>query len=214
MKYYCISIKENHKERSLCREIFKNISMPVDFHIVNKSEYRGCFGCFESHIDVLKRGIKYLEKNPDELQFIMVMEDDVYFESKIDINLLEFLSNRKEKWCCCLGYFTASQATKIKHNIISLPKCYCGHAYIVPIQTAKELVKMEYNGTPYDIIWHNVIDIFYAPYPMIAFQRSHKSSISDDFPKYLMNTLGFKNVAKLCEIWSHITDIDLTIPKF
>lgn len=204
VKCYCISLKENEKERDACKKEFEKIGYDVEFLIVERSLKGGSHGCFTSHITVLKQG---LESNT---KYIMVTEDDVYFEySDPDIipKIFKFLETLNDQtiWCCCLGYFTDSPLIWINNHIIALEKCYCTHAYIVPRQTAERLINMEWKDVPYDMHWHDVIKVFYSPRPMIAFQRDRVSSISSGLGPYAINTIGFKNIARICEFWSSIT---------
>lgn len=203
IKCYCISLAENVYGRRECQEECERVGLDVEFEIVERSPKGGAHGCFTSHINVLKKGLA------TDCKYIMVLEDDVYFDYK-QANIIEsfydFLETRNDniRWCYCLGYFTNSCAKTITTNIVALNKCYCSHAYIVPRQTAEELVKMEWKEVPYDIHWHEVIDIFYAPSPMIAFQHDHESSIQQGVWQYFLNTVGFKNIAKLCEFRSKL----------
>lgn len=200
LKSYCISLKNNHKERKRCKKIFSKHNLDVDFHVVDRSPLGGHHGCFTSHLQVLQKGIDYFNK--DENNFILIMEDDVYFECNVGKiqQLCDSLITLNGDWCCCLGYFSTSVATFVNKNIISLNVCNCAHAYIVPIRTAKKLVLMKWNNVPYDIAWHKEVN-FYAPYPMIAYQLDHPSSISSDVIDSCMKTIGFKTIATGCQFW-------------
>lgn len=198
VKCYCISLRDNNEGRFNCQKEFDRIGLSVEFIIVDKSNISGAHGCFTSHIKALNKGLK------SGSEYIMVFEDDVYFsysDRLIWEKIFSFLNvpNSKLLWCFCLGYLTGSRSETITKDIISLDRCYCAHAYIVPRQTALQLVQMVWEGKPYDVQWADVIQIFYAPFSMIAFQRDHKSSISTDVGKYILNSIGFRNVARLCE---------------
>jgi hypothetical protein len=203
IKYYCISLKENETERIRCSREFEKIGLPFEFEIVERSPLGGAHGCFMSHIDVLKKG---LESNS---KYIMITEDDVYFEyshPSIFEKIFKFIesANPNVNWCLCFGYLSGSKLVSVNKDIVALKTCSCSHAYVVPRRTAEELIKMEWNGSDYDVDWHKVINYFYAPYPMIAFQKDHKSSISNDWGKYFLNTFGFKNSARICEFWNRL----------
>lgn len=202
VKSYCISLTENYKERKRCKNIYDKQLLNVDFHIVDRSPFGGMHGCFTSHIDVLKKGIKYYKNSKDKNQFIFIMEDDVYFECKDIFDIFKTLPyNNNNNWCCCLGYFSTSMGTFIKPNMISLSSCNCAHAYIVPIHTAKQLVKLKWDNEPIDYVWNNVVDVFYAPYPMIAYQKDHPSSVGTGIFDIVMKRIGFKNIALGFEFW-------------
>ncbi|HSW76701.1 MAG TPA: glycosyltransferase family 25 protein [Candidatus Saccharimonadales bacterium] len=197
IKCYCISLKENEKIRSLLTPQLKKNGINAEYHIVERSPLGGCHGCFTSHIEVLKKGLE------QSCQYIMVLEDDVYFECNQDklnqiYQFIEKLDNQSN-WCFSFGYLTACSSTKINHFINQLYHCYCTHAYIVPRQTAKKLSQMVWKNVPIDFQWKEEIDTFYVPYPMIAFQRDHLSAAeSSNFIYHC----GFKNLARLSEMWS------------
>ena len=217
VKCYCISLRDNEEGRILCQKEFDKINLQVEFEIVERSPLGGKHGCFTSHIQVLKKGLA------TSAPYIMIMEDDVYFDyqdPQIFNKINEFISLQCDslcqvKWCFCLGYLTNSPATKVIDNycpqvtintdsIVALDKCYCAHAYIVPRVTAEALVTMEWKEVPYDIHWHEMIDKFYAPYPMIAFQRDHQSETAKDFGGFLLNLIGFRNIARISEFRSRL----------
>lgn len=197
-KSYCISLRENKKERVRCRKVFQNYDLDVDFHIVERSPKGGKFGCFESHINVLKKGIDYFN-NCDDNNYIFIMEDDVYFEGDKNIinNTIKYLTNTKSNWCCCLGCLSVCVGTFVTDTIMSLAKCNCTHAYIVPVRTARLLSALEWNEQPIDYEWNSIIDIFYTPYPMIAYQKDHISSVSTD-----VNIIGFKNITLIMQCFN------------
>ena len=195
---YCISLRENESTREKLSKALNNIGLNVNYHIVDRSPLGGCHGCFSSHIEVLKKGLA------QQCKYMMVLEDDVYFEGHDIIKKLKDISQfinqlDNSHWCFSFGYLTSSPSTKINHFINRLYHCYCTHAYIVPIQTAKKLSMMQWKNKPIDHQWSEEISAFYVPYPMICFQHDHASSTaSPDF----ITRIGFKNLARLCEVWS------------
>lgn len=203
IKSYCISLKENKHERVRCRKVFKHYDLNVDFYIVERSPKGGVFGCFESHINVLKMGVEHFNGVDDD-NYIFIMEDDVYFEGDTHIihDTISYLSNVKNNWCCCLGYLSSCVGNFVREDIISLPNCNCCHAYIVPVRTAKLLMGLIWNDKPIDYVWNNIIDMFYAPYPMIAYQTDHASAISNNMHNYIFNTIGFKNIANIMQCFN------------
>jgi len=205
IKSYCISLKENEKDRERCLKIFDQHNLNVEFKIVERSPSGGVYGCFESHINIIKEGLTHL----NEYDYLLIMEDDVYFESN-DCHLLKSIEcflktlNNKKLWCCCLGYLTDTMIYKVNSNMVKLKRCACTHAYIIPKQTAIKLSQLKWNHQPIDHAWIDVIEQFYAPYPMIAFQKDHISSISKSgFTNFLLTNIGFKKLAKMNELWNH-----------
>jgi GR25 family glycosyltransferase involved in LPS biosynthesis len=203
IKCYCISLKENEDEREWCSKVYTKNKLDVEFFIVERSKHGGSHGCFQSHINVLKKALE------TDYEYFMILEEDAYFDYN-DVNIFnqifDFVRNIKDNrnWCFCLGYFSQFPATNIQKGFVTIPKCFCAHAYIVNRRTTEQLITMEWKNSPYDIHWHDIIDIFYAPYPMIAFQKDHISSISSDFGSKVMNTIGYRNVATICEVWTQM----------
>jgi len=198
-KCYCISLKEATDDRVLADKEFKKHHLNVEYHLVERSPLGGMHGCFQSHIDVLKKG---LETNA---KYIMVMEDDVYFDihdTTIFQKINKFIKTLDGIWCFCFGYLTPASSQKVNHNFNVLKSCQCTHAYLVPRQTAKQLITMEWKNIGVDCQWIEKIDQFYVPNKMIAFQRNHISSISSSIRSQLFNMIGFKNIARLSENWS------------
>jgi hypothetical protein len=205
LKSYCISLKENEKERQRCQDIFNHYNLNVEFHIVERSPKGGVYGCFESHINTIKKGLQYLNKHDD---YLFIMEDDVYFDCQ-DANLFTHLTSflnsldQNQLWCCCLGYLTNSIIRKVNKNIVKMNECQCTHAYIIPKQTALKLSQLKWNNQAIDFAWIDVIEQFYAPYPMIAFQTDHVSTITNGgHMNWLMTHVGFKNLAQMNEQWN------------
>src|SRR5437868_5580184 len=176
-KCYCISLRENEQIRIDLTKDLNQIGLDVEYHIVDRSPLGGIHGCFTSHVDVLKKGLT------QQCKYIMVLEDDVYFKLPHDriFNKINTYIDQLDhtNWCFCFGYFTECPAVKVNAWINKLYHCYCTHAYVVPRQTAKSLIKMQWSGQPVDHQWKDHISTFHVPYPMIAFQKDHKSTISN-----------------------------------
>ena len=190
MLAYCISLKNNVEAQRLAQIEFDKLNLEVNFELVDK-HLNGEHGCFLSHQQVLR---KCLSSNYD---YYFIFEDDVYFESYDLTEIYELMKSLTGNFCITLGYFTSQSARKY-NNFVTFTNCQCTHAYIVPRSTAEKLVKLEYLE-PYDFAWNKVIDKFYAPNPMIAFQRDHKSSVSDGVLRKVINFFSFRTCSKFIE---------------
>ena len=209
MLSYCISLKENEHQRQRLDKIYKKFHLNVQYEIVERSPKGGIYGCFESHVNVINKGLTQLKEN--NYKYLFIMEDDVYFDTDqqwVDdvITFLDTLDN-KTCWAYNLGYFTGypswkmiNQNVKIKN--VKMSHCYCMHAYIIPIQTAEKLSKVKWDNQAIDWVWNDHVDVFYAPCPMIALQTDHISSIQSSFWHYCLYKIGFKNIAIASEKWS------------
>jgi hypothetical protein len=197
---FCISLRANEAGRKQCEEQFQALGVPVQFEVVDPHPQGGVCGCFTSHQLALQRGLD------SSSELILIMEDDVCFEGctpELFQSLLRWVKQvpADQRWCLELGYFTYSKSYDISPGIVALDNCVCAHAYVVPRLTAQGLCAMNWRGTPYDLQWGEVIDQFYAPYPMVAFQRNHISTISHLSTLFMM-VFGFRTVARICEWWS------------
>jgi hypothetical protein len=135
------------------------------------------------------------------------MEDDVYFDTHEPLfkNIEPFLKSldSNQLWCCCLGYLTTSFIHKVNKNMVKINSCQCMHAYIIPKQTAIKLSQLKWNNMAIDFAWLDCIDVFYAPYPMIAFQNDHMSTIvkQEKIMEVIRTHIGFKKIAQMGEEW-------------
>lgn len=106
---FCISIDKNIKRREYARYYFSKLNIQAKFFIVEKHMRGGLYGCFNSHITIIKYAYK---KNYDK---ILIFEDDFMpTASYSDINLekvFNFINNNNNNWdCFYLGY------SCFKHN--------------------------------------------------------------------------------------------------
>lgn len=111
---FCISLKQT-KER---REHFKTnypLNIPYKYLIVEKDKRGGVYGCFNSHIkiikDVYKRG----------LNNVLIFEDDAYpspsySKKKLD-DVYNFLKTNKDWEIFYLGYFLSGTNHKNNNTI-------------------------------------------------------------------------------------------------
>jgi GR25 family glycosyltransferase involved in LPS biosynthesis len=91
----CINLKTREDKRLHCQYLFKNVlNINVRFHIVDKHPLGGFYGCFHSHIEVIKNAFNKGYKN------ILIFEDDVVpthlFGNEIVIKIKDFF--RLQDW--------------------------------------------------------------------------------------------------------------------
>lgn len=132
---YCINLVERNDKNKKMKTLFERLNLEVEFYRPNKNETSGRIGCFESHINVIKKSIT----NNDE--YVIIFEDDIidtpaYDSSKID-EILMFMKDNT--WCeyFQLGYTILPHefsnfilSKKITKNIIKY-NGNCTHAYVL-----------------------------------------------------------------------------------
>jgi len=103
----CISLDNRTDRRTDVSRVFNTLSIPVRFHIVKKDPRGGRWGCFQSHIDVIKNAYDKGYQN------ILIFEDDVFqtkeYSTKSINKAINFMKTFSGQWdTFFLGYFPTS----------------------------------------------------------------------------------------------------------
>ena len=136
-KIICINLTTRKDRYESAKNEFNNLNIPnVEFYIANKSSNGGRYGCFESHINVIKKA--YIQGCDN----ILIFEDDLRPSNYYNISLLEdsieFIKNNNFD-IFYLGYMAFNKnyitdniiftSSKNKNNIIQYNPCgtqsYC-----------------------------------------------------------------------------------------
>jgi GR25 family glycosyltransferase involved in LPS biosynthesis len=98
----CINLEQRPDRKINSETIFKKYNIPARIMTVKKHEKGGRYGCFDSHIKILKEAY---EKN---LEYILVFEDDIiateYNSEKNISEAINFMKNNKEWDIFYLGF--------------------------------------------------------------------------------------------------------------
>jgi GR25 family glycosyltransferase involved in LPS biosynthesis len=98
----CINLDFRKDRRAEAQKYFTELNIPANFLTVKKHEKGGRYGCFDSHIKVLK----YAQAN--NYTNILVFEDDVMptkgYNEKIIKKAVEFMQNNKDWDILYFGY--------------------------------------------------------------------------------------------------------------
>lgn len=167
----CINLETRLDRREYVSNIFNKLSIPVRFYNVQKNSKGSIYGCFESHINIIKEAY-YNNKNK-----ILIFEDDIIPTKSYNIdniqNAITFMKNNY--WdIFYFGYFPFNNfpyirnniinksfinATKISSNIVKYNP-YATHAYCLN-RIGMKIILNNYQ----DIIIQNIhIDAYYADY--------------------------------------------------
>ena len=94
---YCISLTTTPDKLKKAKELFKELGFEhlVKYYITEKSKYGGVYGCFESHVNVMKKC--YADPN---CKSVLIFEDDVikgaFYNEKYIKNAIQFMNNNKD----------------------------------------------------------------------------------------------------------------------
>ena len=184
-KIYCINL-EYRKDRYIsANNTFNKLNIKnVEFVIVNKSPKGGRYGCFESHINVIKNAYN------SEYNNILIFEDDIrpsiFYNLKLLNDSINFMKNNE--WdIFYLGYFSIDDENiifKFKNNnnknIVEYNPCST-HAYCLNKQSMLKILNNYHNyinNIHYDKFLSNKIFKNYIIIPMI-FEQYYCSPIDN-----------------------------------
>lgn len=107
----CINLKERADKYQYVKKTFEKLNIKASFYFAEKHNTSGRIGCFESHINVIK---KCYENNNN---YILIFEDDIVetpsYKEKYINEIMNFLQDNKECYFVQLGY------TILPHELIS-----------------------------------------------------------------------------------------------
>lgn len=181
----CINLKTRDDRYNHAKKVFDGLGIDVEFFRTDKHPNGGCEGCFNSHIECIKRAYdKGLER-------ALIFEDDISLEvSQEKLNTLmekveRFITKNNDWDLFYLGgtYSFYHYYRRINENIISGP-CICTHAYIINRRMMKRMLEYEYDGRPIDVIYSSLKDTkSYSIRPFIFDQYGFSSDIeTSDVP--------------------------------
>lgn len=134
----CINLEHRKDRKSISQSIFDKLNINCHFHTVQKHPKGGMYGCFDSHIQVIKdaynKGVNY----------ILIFEDDIkltpsYTNSQVEI-CIEFLKGNKDWDIFFFGYvpyntnrgsFRGLFNAKFVNNHIIEYRPFATHSYCV-----------------------------------------------------------------------------------
>ena len=115
-KIYCINLKHRKDRYISANKTFNELNIKnVEFVIVNKSPKGGRYGCFESHINIIKNAYNAGYNN------ILIFEDDIRPSNFYNLDLLNTSINfmKNNEWdIFYLGYIISNK-NYISENIIT-----------------------------------------------------------------------------------------------
>ncbi len=170
-RIYCISIDDRHDRRDEAKKQFAKVGLldRVEFIIVKKHSTSPEEGCYQSHIDCLKRAIAANAK------YILIFEDDIIFKGYNDSIITEaacFLEENSEWNVIFLGCIVRKSSKTTHRSVVKIKYQCLSHAYAINRQFAETIVSKPWQGIPYDAFLAQMNKHCYAIYPSFAFQSN------------------------------------------
>jgi len=132
----CISLEEATERREQCIKNFKEMGIDnYSFYKTQRHKEGGRFGCFMSHINVIK---KEYDKGSDN---VLIFEDDFVrspsYNTRVIQEIIDYIDTQKGEWniiylghcitCSGRSFYIPKKVTK---SIYKMKPC-CMHAYII-----------------------------------------------------------------------------------
>lgn len=158
----CINLRYRTDRYAWAKSIFQRLKIPARFAIVEKSPHGGVYGCFESHINIIK---ECYEKG---CKTIMIFEDDIIptpgYSLKHVQNGIDFMRTHPSWDLFYFGYFAVNDnsdlifkahSTHNKHIVRYSPTAT--HAYCLNRRSMKKIL-----DTYHPIIGREHLDVYYS----------------------------------------------------
>lgn len=119
----CINLATRSDRRSYAQSVFQKFHIPARFHLVEKHPKGGMYGCFDSHIQVIKHAYDSGKNN------LLVFEDDLlptetYSDDHVK-HAIQFMKESKDWEIMYFGYFV------FNYNL-NPNKCYLNAEVVYP----------------------------------------------------------------------------------
>ena len=155
---YCISIAANRERQQSCMNVARDLGIPLQFHLVEKSPQGGTLGCFMSHVELVKK------LYDGGLRNALILEDDIVaskgYSGDVMTQVARFIETDNEWEILQLGYspmthyydvmclWKLMNAKRISSNIIQFMGLLT-HAYCVSRKGMKRIVEESEKVVPY-----------------------------------------------------------------
>jgi GR25 family glycosyltransferase involved in LPS biosynthesis len=155
---FCINLKERKDRHKQSKQLFDRLNIPVEFYFAEKQK-SGKFGCFDSHINVIKKSYHRGDEH------VLIFEDDIVETPSFNETIMKEISAYLKKSKCeyfqlgysildmeeIVSYFTAKREQSIlNYNGLTT------HAYCLNRKGMKKVIE-QYENFIND--FH--VDVFY-----------------------------------------------------
>jgi len=201
----CINLYSRPDRYQEVSNVFQQYKIPGRFYRTHKHPMGGRYGCFESHLNIIR------EAYDKGYQTCLIFEDDMMPSSLLTPQNLEqivsFMRNNQNWNIFLLGSFPEIWYHRVQHiqgNIYRLHAHLC-HAYVVHRRMMEKMYYWTYSGLNLDMIF-NENNHAYGFCPSLFYQRITPSDI--DTPEFML-TFRY-NMNRLTEMYA----IHINIPLF
>ena len=191
---YCINLYTAEDRYLHVQKLAKKYGIPIKFYRTHRHVNGGLQGCFESHINVIKKAYENGSKN------ILVLEDDLQPGTLTQEQLNRAVNFMKKNKFWAIFYLGATPDIRKGscHKVGGFPSVYqlksiCTHAYAINRRTMKKLKDLTYQGTQIDYYFRDNLKC-YGIYPSVFYQGGFESSITVGFDwhaRVLPGIVGF-----------------------
>ena len=214
----CISLEEATERREQCIKNFEKLGIDnYQFYKTQRHKEGGRFGCFISHINIIK---KEYDKGSNN---ILIFEDDFMLSSSYDENVIkeviDFIDNREldimylghSSACNHRPFYTPERITK---HVYKMKPCFT-HAYTVSRKGMEKILKAASiylektepkNVIHYDTFLYDTLDQSYAVLPLQFLQNmcaesfnSEDASISEKILRLVPFFMKKSGLSKTCD---------------
>lgn len=173
----CINLKSRKDRYKDSKNVFDEFHIPVNYYKTVKHPNGGEEGCFNSHIDIIRKAYY------DGAERVLIFEDDITPTSNMNIKNLKKAINfmkTNEDWDLfylgALPNITNKSCKRTKYSGIYQLNGICTHSYVVNRKAMRKLIDLKYEGTAIDYYYIKHYKQ-YALYPTLFFQGLSKSDI-------------------------------------
>ncbi len=179
----CINLKYRKDRYKASKAVFDEYNIPVKYFKTTKHPKGGVYGCFTSHIKVIKEAYYAGAKR------VLIFEDDIsptdYLTPQHLEKAINFMKKEGNNWdLFYLGAFPnirTYRSERTKYKDIYRLRGICAHAYIVNRKAMKRLINLKYEGMAIDYIYVNCFPKSYALYPTLFYQGLYESDLGYNF---------------------------------
>ena len=178
---YCINLKTREDRYKSSKRIFDKYDIPVQYFQVDKHPKGGAYGCFDSHIKIIRKAYS------EGANQVLIFEDDITPTQYLTPNHLKRAIRfmKSENWNLfylgALPNIRTYKTYSTTHSDIYRLRGICTHAYIVNRQAMKKLINLKYEGTPIDYYYIHKFNKSFALYPTLFMQGLHESDIGHNW---------------------------------
>jgi hypothetical protein len=173
MKAHVITLR-SRPDRSLhVEEAASAMDLNYSLHVVDKHD-NGAIGCFESHVNLVKSGARFIMEDDFEptAEFFTERGQDAFKE------MMDLVSNANDWDIFYLGFIPDilySSSERAGKRIYKIRSWACTQAYIISDRFAREVSQWVWNGEPIDVRYRRAIS--YSVHPQLVKQYDSPSDI-------------------------------------